>query len=101
MQSSDLIHATGMLVQSDDCLVLRVAGGGHWKLDDHGGVAALLGRQVEVKGSRSSFDALACERIWLAGEAPPGCWQAVRIEFALVAGLVILGYISPLCALFG
>lgn len=101
MQSSDLIHATGMLVRSDNCLVLRVAGGGHWKLDDHGGVAALLGRQVEVEGSRSRFDALLCERIWLAGEAPPGRRHTVRIEFALVAGLLILGYISPLFTLFG
>lgn len=101
MQSSDLIHATGMLVRGGDCLVLRVAGGGHWKLDDHGGIAALLGRQVEIEGSRSTFDTLACERIWLPGEAPPGCRHTVRIEFALVAGLLILGYISPLFALFG
>jgi hypothetical protein len=83
MQSSDLIHATGMLIRRSDCLALRVVGGGHWKLDDHGCVAALLGRQVEVEGSRSRFNALACERIWLAGEAPPRHRYAVRMSLRL------------------
>lgn len=100
MQSSDLIHATGMLVRGDDCLVLRMTGGEHWKLDDHGGIAAQLGRQVEIEGSRSRFDTLASGRIWLAGEAPPRRRQAIRIEFALIAALMVLGYISPLLALF-
>ena len=100
MPSCDPVHASGVLERSDDGLVLRVAGGGSWSLDDHRAVAALAGRWVEVEGWRSGFNAIACERIWAFGETPPGRRQAVEIEFALVAGLVILGYAAPLLALF-
>lgn len=100
MPSCDPVHATGVLGRSDDGLVLRVAGGGSWSLDDHRDVAALLGRRVEVEGWRSGFNAIACERIWPVGEPAPRRRQAVKIEFALVAGLLILGFAAPLLALF-
>lgn len=100
MPSSDPVHASGVLERSHDGLVLRVAGGGSWSLDDRRDVAALLGRRVEVKGWRSGFNAIACERIWPVGEAPPRRRHTVKIEFALVAGLVILGCAAPLLALF-
>jgi Protein of unknown function (DUF5818) len=100
MPSCDPVHATGVLERSDDGVVLLVAGGGSWSLDDHRDVAALLGRQVEVEGWRSGFNAIACERVWPVGKPPPRRRQAVRLEFALIAGLVILGCSVQLLALF-
>jgi hypothetical protein len=69
---------TGLLFEGTRDPVLRVDGGGEWRLDLDRPYRALLGRRVVVDGVRSGFDLLAVERIWLQSAPEPprrvGLW---------------------------
>lgn len=62
---------TGLLLEGARDPVLRVDGGGEWRLDCDRRHLHLLGRRVVVEGVRDGFDLLSVERIWQFGTAEP------------------------------
>lgn len=56
---------TGLLVDGRPYPLLRITGGGAWRLDISGRYAHLIGQQVRVKGTRSGFDMLDVDQIML------------------------------------
>jgi len=83
------LHLKGRLVRGPYGLVLQ-AGGGHWDLDGAAHARRLIGREVEVRGSRAGFNGIICDQIWLAG-APRPRRLRLPIERLLVGGLVLYG----------
>lgn len=59
---------TGILLSGSLLPVLRVDGGGQWRLDIDGEYRHLLGRRVMVEGVRADFDLLNVSRIAVAGQ---------------------------------
>lgn len=54
---------TGILLENGCYPILRVAGGGEWRLDVSGRHRHLLGKRVRVLGTRAEFDLLDVARI--------------------------------------
>lgn len=55
---------TGILLDEGDyMLVLRVEGGGRWRIDPERRTQALVGRRVRAEGVRAGFDILDVRRI--------------------------------------
>lgn len=63
---------TGLLLRQGTTLVLRVDGGGEWRLDAPTHAWRLVGRRVSVTGVRDGFDLLGVGRLDLCkGESGP------------------------------
>lgn len=59
---------SGVLLRSNDQLVLRVDDGGCWRLSADLSARRLLGSRVDVVGVRAGFDLIDVERIGRHGE---------------------------------
>lgn len=60
---------TGVLIESRTGLILRVDGGGEWRLDAGHRARAHLGARVALQGVRVGFDELSVTRIALATQS--------------------------------
>lgn len=61
----------GLLLAGNIYPVLRIDGGGQWRLDLPSRYHKLIGRRVRVTGRRSEFDMLDVERIVILGQCAP------------------------------
>ncbi|WP_375428806.1 DUF5818 domain-containing protein [uncultured Sphingomonas sp.] len=63
---------TGLLFRDGPTLILRVDGGGEWRLDAPTHAWRLVGRRVSVTGVRDDFDLLGVQRLKICkGESGP------------------------------
>lgn len=63
---------TGLLLPDGPTLILRVDGGGEWRLDAPTHAWRLIGRRVSVTGVRDGFDLLGVQRLDVCkGESGP------------------------------
>lgn len=98
MPVSQPIRETGFLVDSAQGPLLKVSGGGMWRIEPSRAVNRLIGEHVKVEGTRAGFNDLACERIWKEGAHRPRFaigmlekWTASALV-ALSLFLAVLGY---------
>lgn len=63
---------TGLLLRHGPTLILRVDGGGEWRLDAPTQARRLVGRRMSVTGVRDGFDLLAVQHLHVCkGESGP------------------------------
>lgn len=90
---------SGLLLREDRQLVLRIDGGGRWRLDAPLSADRLLGRRVTVDARRDGFDLLGVDAIWLEGEPRPkprsfvASWKLVA-GFALPFALMVIALLA-------
>jgi hypothetical protein len=94
------LHLRGHLEQGPYGLVLRADGGGVWELETRRRARRLVGRKVEMVGSRAGFNGLVCEQVWPAGQPRPRR-SRINIEYVLTAGFVGYGFIAFLLGIVG
>lgn len=88
-------HIVGLLVTDRYALVLRMDGGGEWRLDAPARARQLVGHRVVVTGVRDGFDLLAVRDIRLEGaehtaddrSRPSGAAECIRTIAALCISL--------------
>lgn len=89
---------SGLLLREGRHLLLRIDGGGQWRLDAPLRSERLLGRRVTVDARRDGFDLLGVDAIWPEGEQRPksrpfiASWKfaiGFALPFALLAVAVV------------
>ena len=68
---NDRLHLIGTLHSGPLFLRLHVEDGGVWEIDPTAAALPLVGRRVEVIGTRVGFNDLQCDQIWPAGSPMP------------------------------
>lgn len=98
MPSHGTLHLVGELRCGPLFLELHVDGGGVREFDPTRLATRLVGRRVEVIGTRIGFNDLRCDEIWPAGHArrprPRAFLQPCMREFWGLAGLSALVLLS-------
>ena len=82
----------GLLLRDGRALVLRIDGGGEWRLDAPIASERMVGQRVIVEGRRDGFDLLGVRSIRHAGTPGPSAWRrrAIALEALFVLTLVVL-----------
>jgi hypothetical protein len=63
MPRGSIHHETGLLLEAEGWLVLRLDDGGEWRIDPDRPSCGYVGRRVAVEGVRSGFDWLTIRSI--------------------------------------